>query len=286
MADLKIYNNGENKVLMSAGDRIIRQPYEFGNAFAQTAQNCYIDIDIIHFGEFTIFGCSDFNYIGGNAGYVKSFVSWLDADDNNYVFGGWDYGDGYIGLTKNANLLNTSNLGVPPLPVISVSPISASKNFFFKIDSRLDKTKNNFYVNSVSHNQTSWIEAFTDIKRIRIGAHRTSAGSTPNVFQQGGQKNNRLILFNRQVPDSEYFFYFNNRIGSNLQSREGVILDIIMDRAEILDFSALQDGSDLRVGCRDYSGFNRHGQIMNLPVGSLADQLAFANANLFVPFIQ
>ena len=32
MADLKIYNNGENKVLMSAGDRIIRQPYEFGNS--------------------------------------------------------------------------------------------------------------------------------------------------------------------------------------------------------------------------------------------------------------
>ena len=286
MADLKIYNNGENKVLISAGDRIIRQPYEFGNAFAQTNQNCYIDIDISHFGEFTILGCSDFNYIGGNVGFIKSFISWLDANDNNYIFGGWDYGSAFIGLSKNSNVYNTSNLGITPLPAVAVSPISASKNFFFKIDSRLDKTKNNFYVNSVSRNQTSSVEAFLDIKRIRIGAHRAAVGSIVNAFQQGGQKNNRLVLFNRKVTDSEYFFYFNNRIGANLQSRDGIILDIIMNKAEILDFSLLQDGSDMRVGCRDYSGFNRHGQIMNLPVGSLEDQLAFANANLFVPFIQ
>ena len=286
MSDLKIYNNGENKVLMSAGDRIIRQPYEFGDAFVQTAQNCYIDIDISHSGEFTIFGCSDFNYVGGNNGSTKSFVSWLDSSDNNYVFGGWDYGTVYIGIDKNRSIHNTSNIGVLPLTSTTVSPILASKNFFFKIDSRFDKTKNNFYVNSVSRNQTSWVEAFTDIKRIRIGAHRAGVGSTVNVFQKNGQKNNRLILFNRTAPDSEYFFYFNNRIGANLQSREGVILDILMDEAEILDFSLLQDGSDMRVGCRDYSGFNRHGQIMNLPAGSLTDQLAFANANLFVPFIQ
>ena len=46
MADLKIYNNGENKILFSAGDRIIRQPYEFGNAFQnRMGLNNYIIVD-------------------------------------------------------------------------------------------------------------------------------------------------------------------------------------------------------------------------------------------------
>src|SRR5690554_960964 len=46
MADLKIYNNGENKILMSAGDRIIRQPYDFGLSFVNPlGLNNYIEIE-------------------------------------------------------------------------------------------------------------------------------------------------------------------------------------------------------------------------------------------------
>ena len=45
MADLKIYNNGENKILMSAGDRIIRQPYEFARGFEKVS-NIYLRLAV------------------------------------------------------------------------------------------------------------------------------------------------------------------------------------------------------------------------------------------------
>ena len=59
-----------------------------------------------------------------------------------------------------------------------------------------------------------------------------------------------------------------------------------MQKAEILDFSAAQDGSDMRVGVRNFgSVINGHGEIIGLPAGTLEEQVDYANANLFVNFL-
>ena len=174
-----------------------------------------------------------------------------------------------------------SNLWVAPIN----SPVH--KNIFFtKLNSSIASQNTKYYADTVRTVRTSWVETFTDIRRVRLGATRSSNGITPNSFMTAAQKINGFVLFNRLTSDEEYMFFLSNKNGGGLQSNIGVLVDIRCNEAEILDFSTLQDGSDMRVGVRDYSGNNHHGQIMNLPAGSLEDKLAYANANLFVPFIQ
>ena len=98
-------------------------------------------------------------------------------------------------------------------------------------------------------------------------------------------ESNSQRFYSRSISEGESLYAYAHGLGSDPQLSVGLEINMYCDKAEILDFSALQDGSDMRVGCRDYSGNNRHGMIMNLPAGTLQEQLDWANANLFVPFI-
>lgn len=276
MSDLKIYNNGENKVLMSAGDRIIRQPYEFGNAFQNGAGlNNYIEAQNL-----------------GLPSNVYTVLAWSSVNSNVGTAGA-------IGCAANITLstdrhMSLINRGLGAQASVIAPDQNISQNLTIAGNATLmgcvkSGTDYNFYVNSSTSQILGVVNQSAILNKLIISAilaHTTSSGTSIFGYANPISKNSRVIIFSRAITDSEYRFYYNNKLGSNLQSREGVEIDLLCDFAEILDFSILQDGSDLRVGCRDYSGFNRHGQIMNLPVGSIEDQLAFANANLFVPFIQ
>ena len=275
MADLKIYNNGENKVLMSAGDRIIKQPYEFGKAFQNGAGlNNYIETQNLGLSsdEYTVLAWSSVNANLGGSGAIGCAANVT------------------LSTNRHMSLINrgTGAGATVTFPDLTNSNLTMAGNAAL-MGCAKSGTDYNFYVNS-STSQILGVENQSAIlnKLIisAILAHTTSSGTSILSYANPISKNSRVIIFSRAITDSEYRFYYNNKLGSNLQSREGVEVDLLCNIAEILDFSALQDGSDMRVGCRDYSGFNRHGQIMNLPVGSLQDQLTFANANLFVPFMQ
>jgi hypothetical protein len=111
---------------------------------------------------------------------------------------------------------------------------------------------------------------------------RNASGTSPNVFAQPTTKYSEFVVFDRGLPDSEFKFYYSNACGSELQSTVGISVYLKNNFAEILDFSTAQDGTVLRVGVRDYSGFNRHGEIINLPAGTTQYKLDYANTNLFV----
>lgn len=276
MADLKIYNNGENKVLMSAGDRIIRQPYEFGNSFQNKAGlNNYIEVQNLGLSSdaYTMLAWSSVNANVGSAGAIGCAASiTLSTDRHTSLI--------------NRGLGAQASVTAPDQNVSQNLTIAGNAALMGCVKTGPDY---DFYTNLSLSKFTGVINQSAIINKLIVAAilsHVTSVGTLIQVFPNPVAKNSRVIIFSRVITAAEYRFYYNNKLGSNLQSREGVEVDLLCDKAEILDFSVLQDGSDLRVGCRDHSGFNRHGQIMNLPVGSLADQLAFANANLFVPFIQ
>ena len=274
MSDLKIYNNGENKVLMSAGDRIIKQPYEFGNAFVGTSPYS-IDINVpsIDYSNFTL---SIFTFrspqITTNDYVAELFLDGVSAHSIKCQSAAHFWAATSSATANSPGIAGGGGVGVNRFDCISIASDALTKQAMIV-------SGNTFY--KVSYNPGGAFDTYITGKvltKIKLGFYA--------LYSSAGDRYNKLSVFNRRLTDSELLFLNANGNGSKLQSREGIVLDIIFNSAEILDFSALQDGSDLRVGCRDYSGFNRHGQIINLPVGSLQDQLIFANTNLFVPFMQ
>ena len=89
-----------------------------------------------------------------------------------------------------------------------------------------------------------------------------------------------LIVFDRKISLDEYRYINNNRNGNPPLTNQGLFIYLKLNGAEILSIGGVD-----KVGVRDYSGNNHHGEIMNLPAGTLQEQLDWANANLFVPFI-
>jgi hypothetical protein len=113
-------------------------------------------------------------------------------------------------------------------------------------------------------------------------------------------------LLNNRVSDSKYSvfcFYdikigyadmqyiYNSGLGNEPLNIFGLLYYYIFQIAEILDFSDnnytydplnIPIDSDFKVGIRNYGSIqNGHGEILGLPIGSLEDQLNYANANLF-----
>lgn len=82
-------------------------------------------------------------------------------------------------------------------------------------------------------------------------------------------------IFNRAVYDEVRFYNvaltvpqiannYNGGAGANPCITEFLMLWYKFEQFEVLDFSALQDGSDMRTGVRDLSGKNAHGLPQNM----------------------
>ena len=276
MADLKIYNNGEDKILFSAGDRIIKQPYEFGNAFQnRMGLNNYIEISGLNLSMLhtsTIYttaraGMYDQPVYNMQDSNFDNFSAQIETLANNY----FKYLKNHVGANQNIHHLAYKRDG--------------SSGIYHGVVINQNKE------NAVIHNATPFSYQTSEqtydypISKIWIGAFRGTNGATPTHYANSDQKFNGFRFYSRSISEGESKYAYANGLGSDPQLSVGLEINLYCDKAEILDFSALQDGSDMRVGCRDYSGNNHHGQIMNLPAGTLQEQLDWANANLFVPFI-
>lgn len=71
-------------------------------------------------------------------------------------------------------------------------------------------------------------------------------------------------MYNRVVTSSEVLLNFNNGMGENPCVTEPLLIWYKFQEFENLDFSALQDNSDIRLGMRDLSGKNNHAQPINM----------------------
>jgi hypothetical protein len=77
-------------------------------------------------------------------------------------------------------------------------------------------------------------------------------------------------FYNRKLLLDELVLNDNNGVGNNPSTTENLFAWYAFENFETLDFSALQDGSDLRIGIRDYSGQNNHAQQFNMNTNPLS----------------
>lgn len=94
------------------------------------------------------------------------------------------------------------------------------------------------------------------ISSVRINNNSASSGTMPL---------DEFRLYDRLISDSEIITNYNAGRGNNASITDGMRLWFKFEEFEILDFSLLQDGSNMQVGVRDFSGQNNHA----LPVGTM-----------------
>lgn len=274
----KLFKNTEDKVLMSASGKLIKQNYGFGNAFQnRLGLNNYIKFDLTGVAQYyNIFVCS--RHIGYS--YAVILVSLNNTNNDHYNFEADYAGALNVGIQKNA--LSGNSMQFHPM-IYTFTPLKT-----IWLGCYIGATvPYSLYLGTGEYTQSTTVETNNyPLSSGWIGAASDSNGTLPSVYASPTLTTyNRLLLIDRKWSFNEFKYLYNNGSGNDPQSNVGIIVDIICNFAEILDFSALQNGSDMRVGCRDYSGYHRHGEIMNLPAGDLTQKLNFANANLFVPFI-
>lgn len=72
-----------------------------------------------------------------------------------------------------------------------------------------------------------------------------------------------LRFYKKSLTPSQVYSNYNAGIGNNPSETENLIFWYGFQNFESLDFSTLQDNSDLRLGVRDFSGNNNHAQPIN-----------------------
>jgi len=71
-------------------------------------------------------------------------------------------------------------------------------------------------------------------------------------------------VYNRKLSLTELILNDNGGTGNNPSTTENLILWYQFEKFETLDFSSLQDGSDIGTGIRDFSGRNNHAKPFNM----------------------
>lgn len=71
-------------------------------------------------------------------------------------------------------------------------------------------------------------------------------------------------FYKKRLTKGEYELDYNGGVGNNPFETENLLCWFKFEQFETLDFSALQDGSDMRLGIRDLSGNKNHGLPVNM----------------------
>jgi hypothetical protein len=90
--------------------------------------------------------------------------------------------------------------------------------------------------------------------------------------------------YDRYLSDTEVDFIYNKKVGNAPLSLSGCIVALECEKAEALDCSIAQDGSDIRAALRNAVVGKPHAALSGLPAGTTQEQVDYANANLFTTF--
>lgn len=230
--------------------KAMKQNYNFGKAFK--------------FGGSSVRASSDFNHLMSNGfSFLVWGQNWLGTSNPDQFF--TLIFDNTISLAFSPrgtiNSLTLRLLGDPAIGDINlVSSTMAHENTSFLI--------------GVVNNKITYNGAFTTIPGIPDGYF---AGKTlTNISFPNGSNNmtgliNDIVIYDRNIADAEVSYFFNNRLGNEELNSLGLISKYKNDSAVIADNSVVLE---------DYKGAHNI-ELINLPAGTLQEQLDYANANLF-----
>ena len=263
MADLKIYNNGENKVLMSAGGRIIKQPYEVNEGFNNdVTPRCWFESEEplpTNWGVIFYVG----SLSSSDTGIFQAVSAELNLADNLVV-----RKDIYI-----PNIIDA----VPGTQTAYLNPFSTrAVRYFHSTDVWWYA-----FLNGAALDFSNTLRTESVRSKIKIGAsghYLNNANITSSYLN--GTILHRFIIVDRLLANSEAQYMHNNAIFADPQSKQGFLNEYIYtkDTLQIVNYQ----GVDV-VGMTDLIG-TRTLKLMGLPAGSLQEQLDWARANLYKPF--
>ena len=268
MAENSVFSNETGQVMFGSGGNVYKVPYEFGNGLRLFNVNCPIVIDNI-----------DLDIDNFTLGY---WIRRIDSEANEFNYLQINYirllyDNGYEAYISHRTGANSSRF----YPRISVAgSIGSRPHGEFEAYSILNKNSIQIYTpNAITPlDQTNVADNSdaTKVEKISLNPY----GNVPIEDPRMNRVYDELIVFDRKISLDEYRHINNNRNGNPPLTNQGLFIYLKLNSAEILSIGGVD-----KVGVRDYSGNNRHGEIMNLPAGTLQEQLDWANANLFVPFI-
>jgi len=80
----------------------------------------------------------------------------------------------------------------------------------------------------------------------------------------GSQFYDELRIYEKNLTSEQIIYNYNNGIGNNPSITEDLLVWYQFEKFENIDFSAAQDGTNILLGLKDYSGKNNHGQPINM----------------------
>lgn len=256
----KLFKNTEGKVLMSVGNKLIKQPYEFGLGFQnRMGLNNYFEatnLNIQKGWSYLIVCKINTVVVGTDNGLLSAISTTLNLSDNI--------------MTRRTQIFPNiiDNIVYTTINTIAYNPI------YF------NTTDNSSFFNG--NNLTSTTNIVTNGTRdiLRIGVIGAFNGNVIGKASYMGSDStiNKVYVFNRSLSIGEILYFKNNLLYNELQSRDGLMYEYDLSKVDIISI----DGVDNVCARELVSG--RHAIMYNLPAGTLQQKVDYANANLFVPF--
>ena len=255
----KLFKNTEGKVLMSVGNKLIKQPYEFGLAF----QN--------RMGLSNYFEASGLNIQKGWSFLVLGIIK------TNNDCGLFSIISSSLGLSDNIMIRQTSLF---PNIIDNYLLLKTIINFTINNPIYICISDNSQFFNGNGISTISNIVNPVSRDKLRIGYSGdinnnnisfSSAFSATSLL-------NRLYIFNRSLTVEELQYFKNNLLYNDLQSTEGLMHDYDLSKVSVKNINGVD------YACATDSVGGKHAILQNLPAGTAQQKVDFANANLFVPF--
>lgn len=234
---------------MSVGDKIVKQPYEFGNAYKAPSNPLVISqISIPYYSTIVVI----MEYVKQSTNSTPQgnmLTTYLDDTIYDSVIGA----DGsYIRLSIKDNIISPYS---PRQMVVGggilMYVLCLKDNSYFKLANKLFSLYN--IVDRTTRNK---------------------------LVMQGVYPINDIMIFDRELSNSEQIYLYNNGLFNDLQSTLGLIHRFRFNNADIVNIDQVES-----IGTRDIIN-NGVCLFSNLPAGTLQQKVDYANANLFVPFQQ
>jgi hypothetical protein len=95
------------------------------------------------------------------------------------------------------------------------------------------------------------------------GVYTQAAFNNIRILDRGSAGSGKLVInefrvYDRVINDIEIATNYNGGLGNNASITSGILAWYKFEQFENLDFSMLQDNSEMHTGMRDYSGKNNH----------------------------
>lgn len=280
-----VIRNADNKVIRNVTGNILKQNFQFGKAFNGSGIRIYkptnfqvgiSTLSIIQFerdlggiaatdGQFSFKNASFANVFG--AGYNSNDTRLIHTvNDTNFLPANSLIGD----LTPGTNAVSYINT--------ITKTISTIRKWLFEFNAANYNIYRNSALSMANTTMTQVNDTVIDYFEFGRGPSRGNS-VTPSTPKNSGSKIGAMFMFNRVLSQAEINYLYNNGLGNTPASREGLIGEWMIDFAEECDFSALQNGSDIRIAFRDTSGNNNHAEIMDIPAGTNAEKITYVNTN-------